>query len=134
MAVLGVDFDADLVDERRVEVDCLEFLRSDELTVLQLLELFDSVDNLNSAVGQHHDEVADAEPAVLVEHLGSEVGILEVALHDAVAFDVELAAWQGRSGIGVQFGHFSDLHSDAGKNAANVSGASLPVSGASAVS
>lgn len=78
-------------------------MRSDVLTILELGVLFDSVNYLDCSVWQDSNKIANSEPAILIDDLCSLLRILEVALHDTVAFDVEFASWRIGSGVRVKF-------------------------------
>lgn len=130
MVELRVHLDADLVHQGCRQIDCLKLLRGDELAVLKLLELLNSLDDLDRAIWIEHAKVADLQPAVFVKNLVGQIRILEVAFHDTVSFDEELTSRVLSSCIGVEILNFSQMHSKAGKHSSNVTSLPVPVSGA----
>eukprot|EP00760_Papus_ankaliazontas_P013997 PhM_4_TR15935/c0_g2_i4/m.241 len=89
----GVHDDADAVGHHEVVagVDRLEGLHRDVLAVRVLGQRLHAPDDLERAVLLPLADVARREPAVLAEHLGGLLGLLEVALRDARAADAHLA-------------------------------------------
>jgi len=65
--VVGVYIDVNLIDQRRIQILVFQFLRSYELTVLELLHFCHSVDNLNGAVLVQDSYVADFKPSIFIE-------------------------------------------------------------------
>mmetsp|Transcript_24508 Transcript_24508/g.38011 ORF Transcript_24508/g.38011 Transcript_24508/m.38011 type:complete len:224 (+) Transcript_24508:295-966(+) len=107
----AVAVDEVLGDKLRLHVDVLNLLGSQVLALRQLEDVFDTINDFNSAVGQNHSHVSALEP-LTVESLGRLLRVLEVALHDTRTPEHNFASGRTVSGQVVHVREVSQLQFD----------------------
>lgn len=127
--VVAIDVYIDLVDDWSLQVDALEFLRRDELTVLQFHHFLDSVNQLEGTVLLQDGNITQLEPALLGKDLLGQVWSLEVALEHGVTFNVELSGGWLSVGGKAHFWDVSQLGPKARKDTSDGTALDIPVAG-----
>ena len=70
----------------------LKLVRDDILSLRQLEDVLQSVDNLDCSVRQNNTNVTSVNPAVLINGLSCFIGLVEVACEAVIASDADLSS------------------------------------------
>lgn len=124
---LGVDVDVNLINKLAVLVNCLKLLRNNILSVLELIDLRNSINNFNGAIWLDLNDISNFEPAIFIKNFLGQLWVLKVTLHHRLSFDVELTNLAVIIDTQTKLWNISDVHSVARVNASLVTTFSFPV-------
>ncbi|GIX63543.1 peptidase M15, putative [Babesia caballi] len=119
VAALGLTPDENLLHEGRADIEALELVGGNVLTLAELEEVAGTVHDLEAFVGKELHDVASVVPAVGVERLGSLLRPHEVPQHEAGTLDEELPARRRGARVVLHLGNGAELEDEVTQRAAN---------------